>query len=102
MLGRLQKKIAMNRSREAGNNYGRHIFQRKFLFPFRRFAGQLPVPATQGALGRVDVDDVVGHDAMPVNGVLSTSIPSLINVARRTFILWPSVLFWSRTTSGEP
>src|SRR5258706_12803568 len=47
-------------------------------------------------------DGVAGYAATPVRGVLRTSIPSFIKVARRTLILCPSVLFFRRTTSGDP
>ena len=62
MLGRFQEKVAVNGRREAGDNNGRHILQRKFLFTFRCFAGQLAVFATKRALRRVYADDVVGHE----------------------------------------
>ena len=71
MLGRFQKKFAVDGGRKTGDDDGCHILQRKFLFAFRRFAGQLPVPATKRALRRVNADDVVGHAAMPVSGSFS-------------------------------
>ena len=87
MLGRFEEEMAVNGRREAGDDDGCDVLQRKLLFAFRRLARQLPVFATKRALRRVYADDVVGHAEMPVSGVLTTSIPSLISVAMRTLIL---------------
>ena len=83
MLGGFQKKIAVNACREAGDDNGRHILQRKFLFTFRRLAGQLSVPTTQGAVGGVNADDVVGHGffSAPVSDVLTSRKLPRISVA---------------------
>lgn len=70
MLGRLQKKLAMNRRRKTGDYNGRHVLQRKLPFAFRSFARQLPVFTTQRALRRVYADDVVGHALIPVSRLL--------------------------------
>ena len=61
MFGGFKKKLAVNGRRETGDDNGRHILQRELLFPFRRFAGQLPVFTTKRALRRVYADDVVRH-----------------------------------------
>ena len=71
VLGGLQKKLAVDAGREAGDDNGRDVLQRKFLFTFRRLAGQLAVFATKRALRRVYADDVVGHGAMPVSVFLT-------------------------------
>ena len=95
MLGRLQKQLAVNGCRKTGDNNGRHILQRKFLFTFRRFASQLAVSATKRALRRVYADDVVGHASVsellhearsgdgvtPHNGTFTTSSLHFIIVA---------------------
>ena len=61
MLGRFKKKLAVDGRGKTGNDNGRHILQRELLFPFRRFARQLPVFAAKRALRRVYADDVVRH-----------------------------------------
>ncbi len=71
VLGRFQKQFAVDDRRKTGDDDRCHVLQRKFAFTFRRFAGQLAVFATNRTLRRVYADDVVGHDAMPVSGVLT-------------------------------
>ena len=61
VLGGFQEKLAMDAGREAGDDDRCHVLQRQSAFAFRRFAGQLAVSATQGALRRVYADDVIGH-----------------------------------------
>ena len=103
LLGGFQKKLAVNGCRKTGDDDGRHILQRKFLFTFRRFAGQLAVSATQRALRRVYADDVVGHaftseffcstfssgEGTPQSGAFKTSKPHLRSVVTETFARHP-------------
>jgi hypothetical protein len=59
MLGRFQEKFTVDAGRKTGDDDGRHVLQRKFTFAFRRFAGQLSIPAAQTALWTINADNVV-------------------------------------------
>lgn len=61
VLGRFQEEMTVNGRREAGDDNRRDIFERKFPLAVGRFAGQLPILATERALRRINADDVVGH-----------------------------------------
>lgn len=75
MLRRFEEQMTVHLRREAGDNDRGNILQREFLFPFRRFANQLPVSTTNRTLRAVYADDVIGHTGMPVSEVFKISNP---------------------------
>jgi len=63
VFGRFQNEVTVDAGREAGDDDGCDVLHGQLFFAFRRFADKLPVPAREGALRGVDVDDVEGHAA---------------------------------------
>src|SRR6478609_4495767 len=61
VLGCLKEKVAVNGGRETGDDDGSDIFQWEFSLAFGSLAGQLPIPATQGAIGAIYTDNMIRH-----------------------------------------
>ena len=81
VLRGFEKQLAMNVGRETRDNNRGYVLDRKRPFAVRRFAGQLPIPATERALRGVNADDVEGH-----RPILRANLCSLrvLNLRRRS------------------